>query len=568
MKNHHFAKEVFFVLLLTLLSGTAFSQGAGSRMLYNGTSNYTEIPDDPLFSSQAGGEISVEAWVNVASVNTDGHAQTRQPIVVKGNGGSWEWALYIYDNLRVGFSTWQCSGSGHSEINGGSIALGEWHHVAASFDDNNFNRVYIDGILVSTGTTFSGTACNGARPVRIGSREDGQFLNAQIDEVRIWNRALTQAEIRNNMCQKLAGTEANLTAYYRFDEGADNVCGATQDLCDLTSNNFHGTNTNSPAWGTSGAAIGDASVRQYPFTTTLSLTSTNRGNFSIESPAGSPSGAHVYRVDMVPNSTTGIPMGLGSNNVYYGTFIVGGTAPTYTSNYVYTNYPDAVADETNLILLNRDDNADASWANMGATLNTGTDQLQATLVSSRGEFIIASSNGALPVELLYFDAKIVEEDVVLSWSTVSEVDNDYFTVERSADGLNWKAISQVKGAGNTTNTTLYKITDEEPLSGISYYRLKQTDFDGAFEYFDIKPIDFLGGSISIYPNPTGGQATIVDSKNTINDWSILNTIGQDVTRQINVIEFSQNKLVIDLSNLPTGIYTIRTKSSVERLYKH
>ena len=169
----------------------------GKALRFDGVDDYVEVSDNPMFSSHATvGEITVVAWVKVLGLSTDTHRQMRQPVIAKGFPGEWEWALYVYDDQTVGFSTWQCGGSGHSEPYGGFISLNEWHHLAASFKEGVANRVYLNGVEVATGTTFKGRPCDGTRPVRIGSREDGQFLNAIIDEVRIYNRALSEEEIR------------------------------------------------------------------------------------------------------------------------------------------------------------------------------------------------------------------------------------------------------------------------------------------------------------------------------------------------------------------------------------
>lgn len=92
---------------------------------------------------------------------------------------------------------------------------------------------------------------------------------------------------------------------------------------------------------------------------------------------------------------------------------------------------------------------------------------------------------ALPIELISFDASLNNNNVDLYWATASEYNNDFFTIERSTDGLNWEHVTIVSGAGNSTQRLDYYIQDSRPLSGISYYRLKQTDFDGAFEYSNI-----------------------------------------------------------------------------------
>ncbi len=552
----------YFYLLFFLISSYSFSQGSGRCLLYDGASSYTQISDDPMFSSHLGGQISVEAWIKVEAINTDGHGQTRQPVVAKGNSGSWEWALYVYDNLSIGFSSWQCSGSGHSEISGGSIVLGQWHHVAASFDDGNFNRVYIDGELVVTGTSFSGSACDGVRPVRIGSREDGQYLNAQIDEVRIWNKALTQTEIRDNMCKKLTGAEANLTAYYRIDETADNTCNATDDVCDATVNGFHGANFNSPTRLYSGAAIGDASAYDYTNSwggKTIGLTSVNNGNFEVSNISGSPVGIHVYRVDSPPNSVLGIPFGIGSNTTYYGTFIARYPSAGFSMQvtYDYTNYPDAIANENNLVLYARDMNSDMTWFDDGAVLNTTANTLINNSESIRLEYIIALNNGALPITLSAFNAtKYNDRQVKINWITESEINNDYFIVERSNDGKTWQEIKKVDGAGNSSSKINYSIIDYSPnLSKINYYRLKQIDYNGDYSYSKIKSVSFKGDNdkITIYPNPTTNIATINLSNNQFNEINITDVNGKIVYQS----SVNNSLIQIDLSNFPIGVYFVQ-----------
>lgn len=92
---------------------------------------------------------------------------------------------------------------------------------------------------------------------------------------------------------------------------------------------------------------------------------------------------------------------------------------------------------------------------------------------------------ALPIELISFEAKLNNRQVDIHWATASEQNNDFFTIERSADGLNWEIVTTAAGAGNSIYRIDYAAYDSRPLSGISYYRLKQTDFDGAFEYSNI-----------------------------------------------------------------------------------
>lgn len=117
-----------------------------------------------------------------------------------------------------------------------------------------------------------------------------------------------------------------------------------------------------------------------------------------------------------------------------------------------------------------------------------------------------NGNVALPVTLLNFSAKIIGSGVDVNWSTASEVNNDYFTVERSVDGKEFTELGKVKGSGTTTTPRAYFLADLEPLSGTTYYRLKQKDYNGKEEIFKMVPVKREAdsnppSSFKIYPNP-------------------------------------------------------------------
>jgi hypothetical protein len=103
----------------------------------------------------------------------------------------------------------------------------------------------------------------------------------------------------------------------------------------------------------------------------------------------------------------------------------------------------------------------------------------------------------LPIDLLSFTAKYQDGKVLLNWATGSEINNDYFTLERSRDAVSAEIIGFVEGAGNSSHTLHYQFIDHDPLPGISYYRLKQTDYDGSFEYSQwvAVQVDGIGGRL-------------------------------------------------------------------------
>tara|TARA_B100000809_G_scaffold184866_1_gene182898 strand:- start:516 stop:3248 length:2733 start_codon:yes stop_codon:yes gene_type:complete len=129
---------------------------------------------------------------------------------------------------------------------------------------------------------------------------------------------------------------------------------------------------------------------------------------------------------------------------------------------------------------------------------------------------IGSFNSAtpLPVQILSFDAKCNTNKVVLNWSTASEINNDYFTIERSTDAINFNPIALVNGNGTSSELISYSWTDDSKISGRTYYRLKQTDFNGSFEYHGLKSVSCEHETeISIYPNPFENSFKVQLSKN-------------------------------------------------------
>jgi hypothetical protein len=164
----------------------------------------------------------------------------------------------------------------------------------------------------------------------------------------------------------------------------------------------------------------------------------------------------------------------------------------------------------------------------------------------------------LPIELLNFTAEKNKSIVDIKWSTTSELNNNYFTVEKAKDGINFEFVAKVTGAGNSNTLKKYVTQDEKPYQGVSYYRLKQTDFDGKFKYSKIAVVDFLNADdgLKIYPNPTNDIVTIdfleqLSPQSTL--VSLTNVYGQQLS--LNQI-ISKNQVKMDLSKLPSGIYFI------------
>ncbi len=166
---------------------------------------------------------------------------------------------------------------------------------------------------------------------------------------------------------------------------------------------------------------------------------------------------------------------------------------------------------------------------------------------------ICSSNPPLPIELISFNASCNNQNVDLKWSTSSETNNDYFSIEHCSDAINWEVAGIVDGMGISNILVNYSFTDINPHDNDSYYRLKQTDFDGNFKYYSLISLENCGGTlnaVNIYPNPTNGVFSLLleESKSEVQSISIYNTLGMNIYHSFNY------QPIIDLSNQKNGIY--------------
>jgi hypothetical protein len=202
----------------------------------------------------------------------------------------------------------------------------------------------------------------------------------------------------------------------------------------------------------------------------------------------------------------------------------GGLAPgnsfRYSVNFTYdqNDINNLDGKDENLITLGKYSSSEANftggtWMAGGATTDPSNNHLAATGLSSFSSFTGAQIEMftdpiSLPIVLKHFTAVPTNKNVELSWATATEINNDYFTIERSADGKQFTELFRQAGAGNSVKELSYSTTDRNPLEGRSYYRLKQTDYDGSFAYSSVQSV-FIGSTnnvkLSIFPNPAGNE---------------------------------------------------------------
>jgi len=168
----------------------------------------------------------------------------------------------------------------------------------------------------------------------------------------------------------------------------------------------------------------------------------------------------------------------------------------------------------------------------------------------------------LPIELIAFNAELKGTEVFVDWSTASQRDNDYFTIERSIDGTEFDIVGEVDGAGNSTEILKYEFVDMDPIENFSYYRLRQTDFNGETEAFYpvsinyIIPVDKVSIE-TVYPNPFANMFTVDFSMSASSEVGITltNSNGMQVFSDFVSAEEGQNKYVFHSDgDLKAGLY--------------
>ena len=399
-------------------------------------------------------------------------------------------------------------------------------------------------------------------------------FNGSMDEVRIWNTARTQSEIRENMHLTLKGNETGLAAYYQFDN--DDI--GPSNVKDVLGND--GQAYGAPAYSGSEVAVGGG-VSETQSVSSSGVVSFVSPGVDIDFGTNTPDGDLVVsRIQTeAPNGEAGTEAD--KDNEY---FVIknfgaddGSVTPLDIERITFKNISDlqSETDASTLKMYKRTSNAFgstwgssiASGSSMTSTdVTFGVDNSNITGFTSFSQFLITSSGAtALPVELVNFTASVEGESIVLDWSTASETNNAGFEVLYS-DGTDFEVIGYVSGVGTTQEGQDYSFVHADVSAGTHYYQLRQLDEDGTSTTSDVAKV-VLGGDVvlSISPNPftsttklslEGGQSGTV----VIN---VYNSLGQlqayeELVGYENAIDYD-----LDLSLSPSGVYVVKVVVSGE-----
>ena len=213
--------------------------------------------------------------------------------------------------------------------------------------------------------------------------------------------------------------------------------------------------------------------------------------------------------------------------------------------------------------------------NGGTTGNTSVGTiLSSGSISSFSPFTLGSTSteNPLPVNLVHFGASPVNGDVLLEWTTASETNNDYFSIESSKDAVNFSEIGRVSGGGNSNSTINYRSFDYTPHSGVSYYRLKQVDYDGKFMYSNIEVVNLptlWETDMVISPNPVVSTIDIrLDPDNFVNPIIELHDMqGRLILTKDGITVDAQKPVRIDMTELPAGLYFLQASENGKTISK-
>jgi hypothetical protein len=198
------------------------------------------------------------------------------------------------------------------------------------------------------------------------------------------------------------------------------------------------------------------------------------------------------------------------------------------------------------------------YAIIGSPLDDQDVVGQNTLPGAGSAFIFHTKSAPLPVKLTNFDAEKSEKQTLLSWTTTSEVNSDYFEIQKSGDAKTWVAIGEITSSGDSDALNNYSFTDQKPFSGNNFYRLKMVDRDGTFAYSRIRTLTFdHNKNIIIYPNPVTDKIFVsADDLSKVASVRMINAMGQVV-----VSTSGMTAQGIVTRHLTAGIYIIQIKKT-------
>lgn len=449
------------------------------------------------------GDGAIYAW----NVGSDYHALLIDHLAtygtLLGSGGGW---LGLADNTAY-FGT---KGASNSPLIGRIDHLGNGSTVSIHSNGG--------AAMLSGNATYTNS---GANTFRIAARSSGtQYFNGLIAEVLVYNTTMTALE--KAQIESMLAVKYGITRNGIDDGGTPAV--DERDYFDNGGTVIWDYSANS-AYHNNVAGIG----RDYSSGLSQTISRSEAAGAILAVDHG---GALAADRDfliwgnnngvLLNNGGSDLPAGIGSRLGRVWKAQESGTVGSVSLQFDMSSVPGTSGPGTNdmsaLALLVDADGVFASGATAiyPSSYSNGaqTVTFDADFTVGTGYFFTVGSTDVsaapLPIELTSFEVWEQNGNALISWETASETNNEWFDLERSADGISFHTIHKLRGAGNSSVRLSYQVVDRQPLPGMSFYRLRQTDFDGTFTYSPVRKfaLHSLLTSVSIFPNPAAQQLIV------------------------------------------------------------
>jgi hypothetical protein len=507
----------------------------------SGQNDYLITPDNPIFDNTNG-----YSFFTVTRMKGLGDAQS---IISKRNnvGNEEAFMLFYYTGNRLFVDI----DNDNNRFSNSAISTVNTNKIYDFFYDGTLtptqrSTIYDQEVLLTTSTESSASVPDKNSPLLVGATHTGdpRPFNGYISEIIMYRTKLNDAQrtIINNHLSAKYDIPLSSNDLYVGDNPANgnydrNVSGIGKDATGLTNSSFDpSTCAGMGMQSVSGLDNSDYILAGHAFPTNSEITTDIAGivgtnvsrwqriwYFDVTN-TGTANAANII-FDMSDGGMTGVNLGL-------------------TSNY---------------ILVYRSGQTGA-WTEIAAANSVAGDQIVFTnqTISLDGYYTLATKDfivSPLPVELVSFDATLADRKVILNWKTASELNSNYFDVLRSNDGQNWSSIGTVPASGSSQITIDYSLVDASPLSGVSYYRLKQVDLNGDFHLSDIRSINNSPkvNQVKVYPNPTDKGLVTIVSDEPISSLYVYNALGKVVFET--AID-SDDTYLLDTETFESGMYWI------------
>ncbi|MBI2270645.1 MAG: T9SS type A sorting domain-containing protein [Bacteroidetes bacterium] len=547
--------------------------GSGS-MFFNIATGTTITVTNTLVLSGGGG-----VYINTGSINAIGDINVSQSSGFGSQGTATINICGTGNQTFFGATFEGLGGTPNITINKPSGTLTLKDIINVGDNGSTTNWTYIAGTVdASTNTSKINIAASTANVTCTNGSANMSFYDLKLSN--IWGTivaATLTGDVRVSNVLSLTKGNINLNSHtlYLTNNSTGACTRTTGYIKSETTDNASKINWN--VGGTTGSYI-------YPFATatgtyiplTFQLTAGTAGNVAVST---YPTASNNTPYPTAPDNVTNLLKSGADNSTNaidrFWQIDKSGPSGTATISYTYNQaeVTGGVAGNEGLLQAQRYNTSNNLWdaALPGQTADGTTNVVTEPGITQFSPRTLALSSSPLPIELLSFTARKNDDRVDLVWVTATEANNDYFTIERSANNLHFEQLATIKGAGNSTAVKEYLAEDKQPLSGVSYYKLKQTDFDGKYKYSPTVAVQISKDFIEqLFPNPTTGtfMLRLNEKKEKTILVVVLDIIGTEIYSSSVIIENGSDKVIIKPEiDIPTGIYYV-VASSDDKLVKH